>query len=95
MLHHADQRCSAVSTLPDVHGPAGHPQKTTKAEVGPAIKVAGQQIRAGDADSTGHAVGTCDTLPFPIIQTFADLTGWILDGGSTAFLRGHDADGHP
>lgn len=39
---------------------ADHPQNAIKAEVGPAIKVAGQQIRAGDAGSTGHAIGTCD-----------------------------------
>ncbi|KAK3484876.1 hypothetical protein B0T13DRAFT_489291 [Neurospora crassa] len=41
---------------------AEHPQNAIKAEVGPAIKVAGQQIRARDAGSTGHAVGTLHHL---------------------------------
>ncbi|EGO53482.1 hypothetical protein NEUTE1DRAFT_106393 [Neurospora tetrasperma FGSC 2508] len=51
---------------------ADHPQNAIKAEVGLAIKVAGQQIRAGDTGSTGHAVGTCDVPYFIHYTTWSD-----------------------
>ncbi|EAA35078.1 hypothetical protein GE21DRAFT_2227 [Neurospora crassa] len=68
---------------------ADHPQNAIKAEVGPAIKVAGQQIRAGDAGSTGHAVGTLHHLVYLyLVPKTIHLTWKVAKTNSSQADRG-------